>query len=310
MAARVVAGLFGGPATSLSLSVVADVVPPERRGRAMGAVMGAFAVASVFGVPAGLELARLFTWRAPFFAVAGLGVVIAILALARLPALRGHLSAPRPPPGGAPLARDPAALASLAAYASVTVAAFSIIPNISAHMQASYGVPRSRLGLLYLAGGALSFFALRVTGRLVDRFGATRVATAGTVFFVAVLYAGFVRAPFLPALAVFCGFMLGMSFRNVPMSSLSSRVPLPHQRARFLSAQSAVQHLASSVGAVFATRLLHDGPGGTLLGFDRVAWISIGFAAVLPLLLRVVERGVRRRERDRAAEPAPAFPPS
>ena len=58
VAARVVAGAFGGPATSLSLSIVADVVPPERRGRAMGAVMGAFSVASVLGVPAGLELAR------------------------------------------------------------------------------------------------------------------------------------------------------------------------------------------------------------------------------------------------------------
>src|SRR5687768_14246673 len=51
LAARIVAGAFGGPATALSLAIVSDVVPPERRGRAMGAVMGAFAVASVLGVP-------------------------------------------------------------------------------------------------------------------------------------------------------------------------------------------------------------------------------------------------------------------
>ena len=36
MVARVVAGMFGGPASSLAMSIVADVVPPERRGRAMG----------------------------------------------------------------------------------------------------------------------------------------------------------------------------------------------------------------------------------------------------------------------------------
>src|SRR5688500_6667798 len=57
IAARVIAGLFGGPATSISLAILADVVPPERRGRAMGFVMGAFSIASILGVPAGLEMA-------------------------------------------------------------------------------------------------------------------------------------------------------------------------------------------------------------------------------------------------------------
>src|SRR3954468_6244256 len=38
--ARGVAGAFGGPATSLSLAILADVIPLERRGRAMGVVMG------------------------------------------------------------------------------------------------------------------------------------------------------------------------------------------------------------------------------------------------------------------------------
>src|SRR6185295_9427747 len=41
MLARVVAGIFGGPATSLSYSIIADVIPASRRGRAMGAVMTA-----------------------------------------------------------------------------------------------------------------------------------------------------------------------------------------------------------------------------------------------------------------------------
>src|SRR5918993_1443709 len=93
LAARVLAGAFGGPAAALSLAIIADVVPPERRGRAMGIVMGAFSAASVLGVPAGLELARFGGWRVPFFAVAGVGALLAMLAIALLPPLTGHLAA-------------------------------------------------------------------------------------------------------------------------------------------------------------------------------------------------------------------------
>src|SRR5205814_5794289 len=57
MAARVMAGAFGGPATSIGMAILTDVIPPERRGKALGQVMGAFAAASVLGVPMGMQLA-------------------------------------------------------------------------------------------------------------------------------------------------------------------------------------------------------------------------------------------------------------
>src|SRR5262249_42751875 len=76
---RALAGLFGGRAPSISLSMVADAVPAERRGRAMSVVLLAFSLAAIFGVPAGLELARWAGWRAPFFAIASLGLPVVLL---------------------------------------------------------------------------------------------------------------------------------------------------------------------------------------------------------------------------------------
>ncbi|HTU57661.1 MAG TPA: MFS transporter, partial [Polyangiales bacterium] len=93
MAARVLAGFFGGPASSVALAVIADVVPSRRRGRALGLVMSGFAAASVLGVPLSLELARRAGWRAPFFAVALLGLVVGIAAITALPELRLHMRA-------------------------------------------------------------------------------------------------------------------------------------------------------------------------------------------------------------------------
>ena len=55
--ARLAAGAFGGVSSSVIVAMVGDVIPPNRRGRAMGVVMSAFPIASVLGVPFGLLLA-------------------------------------------------------------------------------------------------------------------------------------------------------------------------------------------------------------------------------------------------------------
>jgi predicted MFS family arabinose efflux permease len=297
MAARVVAGAFGGPATSIAYAIVADVIPPERRGKAMGAVMGAFSVASVLGVPAGLELARQGGWKLPFFAVAGLGVLVVAYASAVLPSLTQHIDERRTgsvlPELGAMLRRD--IVTSLLMTFFVMAASFILIPNISTYVLGNLRYPRERLGLLYLAGGSVSFFAMRGVGTLVDKLGSAVVGTLGTLGVALVVYTGFVLfPPPIGPMSIFVAFMLGMSFRNVAYNTLTTKVPRPAERARFGSVQSAVQHLASALGAFASSRMLVDGPDGTIVGLDRVAWVSIGLGLALPPLLLTVERQLSR----------------
>lgn len=238
MAARIVAGLFGGPATSVALAIIADSVPPERRGKAMGAVMGAFAAASVLGVPAGLELARLVSWRATFFSVAALSLLVTVGVMWRLPPLRGHLQKERPiSPKPRRLLLDGPSVLSLTNTALVMLGVFSIVPNISAYVQHNLGYPREYLGILYLAGGAVSFVVMRLVGNLVDRFGATLLVALGTLLFITATLLLFVTPWSLPVLPLFMTFMVSGSVRNVPLQALASRVPRPDQRARFMSAQ-------------------------------------------------------------------------
>jgi predicted MFS family arabinose efflux permease len=303
VAARVLAGAFGGPATSLSLSIVADAVPIERRGKALGAVMGAFSFASVLGVPAGLELAHAGGWRFPFFAVAALGLLVAGGALTLMPAMTGHLvrAGGAPPPPVLALLRQPVALLSLACTGASMMSGFAIVPNIAAHLQDNLAFPREGLGGLYMAGGVVSFLVLRVAGRWVDRVGAPKVATLGTAVFVTVILGAFAYPPpWLPVVVAFVCFMVGNSLRNVSINTLSSRVPAPAERARFMSAQSAVQHLASALGAALSTQLLTVEPDGRLGGMRQVAFFSIGVALLVPFLLAAVSSGITRREAERA----------
>lgn len=311
LATRWAAGMFGGPASALSLAIISDVIPPERRGRAMGAVLGAFAFASVLGVPAGLELAHLGGWRLPFFAVALAGVCAALLAFVVLPPLTLHLSRARPSGTVFELLRRPEVAVALLSNGVVMLGHFALVPNLAAYFQYNFGYPRDRLGLLYFTGGIISIGTMRVAGYLADRIGVSVVATFGTAAYIAVLTLSFISpALSIPVLALFVGFMVASSFRAVPMRALSSRVPDPEERARYLSAQSAVDHLAGAGGAVLGSRLLHELPNGRLDGMDRLGWVTVCLSAVVPLLLVFVERVVKRRERVPVALPAASVTPA
>jgi predicted MFS family arabinose efflux permease len=294
--ARIVAGAFGGPATALAFAIVGDVVPVERRGKALGTVMTAFSVSSILGVPAGLEIARHLGWRAPFFLVGASCIVITVLAVTRLPSLRGHLDQRQYRGPAAPLF-DSLSLTSLLGTAVTMVGVFAVIPNLSAFLQHNLGYPRQDLGLLYLVGGIVTFMSTRQIGILVDRFGATRMILAGTVLFAAALFFGFIRPVAVTlVILVFPLLMLAGSLRAVPLNTLVSRVPRPAQRARFMSANSAVQHAASSIGAMSSALILRSEADGRLVGMQWVALTSIGIALIVPLLAWRVETGIVARE--------------
>lgn len=69
MGARVAAGLFGGILSAMIQTIVADVVPFARRGKAMGIIMTSFSVSTVMGVPLGLFVAANSNWHTPFLAL-------------------------------------------------------------------------------------------------------------------------------------------------------------------------------------------------------------------------------------------------
>lgn len=308
MAARILAGAFGGPATSLSMAIIADVVPPARRGAAMSIVMAAFSVASVVGVPLGLYAAQLGSWRTPFFALAVIGLGVTLFVWRALPPLTRHLTGPRhtATPTLA-LLRRPEMLMTLAAAAAMTWSVFMVVPYVRSFLQNNHHVPDGDIKFLYLIGGIASFAVVRVTGPAVDRVGSTPVATLGTVLVAAALLIGFLpAAPVLPVMVVFSLFMCTASLRGVPLSALSSKLPAPHERAQYMSLQSAVQHLASSAGAISASQIVTTDAAGTLHHVDVVVFASIAFAVCMPVLLWAVERRVRA---GLVAPPAPVALP-
>jgi predicted MFS family arabinose efflux permease len=312
VAARVMAGFFGGPATSIGYAIIADCIPPERRGRAIGALMGAFSIASIVGVPVGLELARAAGWRAPFLAVGALGVPVTLGVAFALPPLRRHLEGGPPrAPGLGELFADGTVRWSYTMTALAMLSIFIVVPNVATFFEFNLGYPHAHLSRLYLAGGLASLLSMRAVGSLVDRFGSAATGAFGALLFVAGTWAAFVASPPpLSPVVLFVALMVSGAFRNVSSNTLTSKVPNPRERARFMSVQSAVQHAASAVGGFLSTRLLSERPDRSLVGMPRVALIASLLALALVPVLWLVDRRVRRRARAEAdADLAPASLP-
>lgn len=305
--ARVVAGAFGGPATAIALSILADVVPPQRRGKAMGAVMGAFAAASVLGVPAGLELAHRGGWRMPFFAVSALGLVVIVIAMAVMPPMRAHLG--RDPNAGRRPVRDfladPLVRLSLTATAVAFMGTFALIPNLASYFQYNLGYPRERLGMLYMVGGVVSFIAMRVGGAMVDKGGPNIVTVVGSLCMIGVLTFGFLPThPVLPVLVMFVTLMLANSIRSVALNTISSKVPNPAERGRFMAAQSAVQHIAAALGAGVSSLLLVEAADHKLAGMSGLVAMALVLTSVLPFVVWQIHRRLGLRSLAVAVTPS------
>src|SRR6187402_1699405 len=84
IAARIVTGLFGGVIGSISMAIVADLFPIEKRGRVMGFMQMGFGASQVLGIPISLYIANKWGWQSPFLMIVGLATVIWLTIMIKL----------------------------------------------------------------------------------------------------------------------------------------------------------------------------------------------------------------------------------
>jgi DHA1 family inner membrane transport protein len=290
--ARFAAGAFGGLAGSAVTAAVSDVVPPERRGAAMGVVMTAFPIASVLGVPTGLALAGAFEWHAPFFLLAAMSLVIGLIGWRVLPALPPHPVDTHPLQQMREICTHPIHLRGFALSAVLVFAGGCIIPFMAPSMVTNVGLTEGQLPLVYLAGGAFTFFTMPWFGRLADRHDKLHVFAAITTVACAsaLLLTHLPAVHVVVALAVTTLFMIGMSGRFPPAMALITNSVEARYRGGFMSVNSAIQQgasaFANTIAGVFVTR---EAVTGRLEGYPRVGYLAVlafGGAVYLAARLR------------------------
>ncbi|MDE2007509.1 MAG: MFS transporter [Rhodospirillales bacterium] len=277
---------FGGAYGAIVLSyrfAAADSAPPERRARALSAVMAGGVFAGVIGpqlVTLTMTLWQPFLFAATFLAQAAVAALSAlILAGVRLPRPTAAERA-----GGRPLGtilRQPRFIVAMIC-GTVAYMLMNFLMTTAPLAMRLCGIAQrdSNLGLQWhvIAMYAPSFF----TGRLIGRFGAPRMVAAGLALFAAagaVGLAGIDVAHFWLSL-ILLG--LGWNFSWLGASALVLDCHRPEERTRVQSFNDFVVFGMMALGSFSA--------GGLLLtwGWDTVIWVSF-----VPLMVAVAALALR-----------------
>ena len=281
VAARVLAGLFGGMIGAQVLAIVADTFGYERRARAMGILMTSFSLASVAGVPVGLWLASKFSWHVPFAAIGGLGVVVAMLIGLFIPPVNAHIAESRP--AGNPLRvltdifNTPNQMKALSLSIVLMLGHFAIIPFIAPSLVGNVGYSEHNIFLIYFVGGALTIFTSPLVGKIADRRGKYPVFV---VFALLSLIPVWLITNLWPmplwAVLVIAGlFFIFVNGRMIPMQAIVSGVVTPQQRGGFMSINSSMQQLATGLAALIGGAIVHKTADGRIEHYALVGYFSI-----------------------------------
>ena len=293
LVARVASGFFGGVLMALSQTIVAEVIPFERRGRAMGVVMTSFSVATVAGVPLGLFLASHFNWHAPFLAIALMVSVCAFGAVKTLPSLKGHLASHTSGDSAPSLLSnlrwvlvDPNHLRAYAMSSSMVFAGFVVIPYITLYLQGNAGFKPEQVPYVYLTGGICTLISARFIGHWSDRAGKAYAFRRLALLMPLPLLAMTLSAelPMAGVLLVSSMLFVVMSGRMIPGMALIGASADPRRRGSFMTLNSAVQSLAMGLAALVGGQILGRDGNGHLTHYWMAAILG-GGASLMSFVL-------------------------
>ncbi|WP_233962127.1 MFS transporter [Pectobacterium versatile] len=310
----ILAGCVAGPASGVLMAAVVDIVPANERGKQLAYVGMSFSLAAIVIMPLSLELAHRINWQAPFYTFGLGGLLLVLLVLWRFPSMPpAHRAQQGSSPTTAPasvlheLLASPLFLLGLTIMSLQMFGHFLLIPHFSNYFQFNLAFPRDDISLLYLCGGLASMVTMQLCGNLLDRGYASRTIVVTTLLLAVVILCGFVLPFSLSLYLVFTLFMALSAARSSSTLAITAGIPLPHQRAAFMSYQGTAANVASGLASVASAAYLSTSAGGKIDGFSQLAIASTVFAlAAMLLTLRLIPQLAERSRKMATRQPAQA----
>ena len=279
--ARLFAGLFGGLIGAQVISIVSDLFVYERRGRAMGAVMSAFAIASTVGIPLALYISNLISWHAPFIGIATLGFLLMPFIIIYMPAMNTHLVVGEKPTinlhGFKSVFSDSRQIQALLFTGFVMFGHFIIVPFINPFLEFNLGYSKKLTPLIYLVGGIAAFFSANWLGRVSDRVGKMKIFRICLFLSLpmVIIITNLVSIPYWIVLMLFGAWFTVATGRGVTSQAMVSNVADIKYRGSFQNFNSSIQQAGTGVASLLAGFIVTEGHGGKIINYFWLGVISV-----------------------------------
>ena len=285
---RFCAGVVGGTTMGASTSLLINGTPANLRGKMLATVIASFSVVSIVGMPMMLFLSTHYGWHV------ALGVICAccLLALPLIVFIIPKDSASSETKNRPSLDADTLLFAS--SNALVQFSPMLIIPMLVPLMTQQLGVPQNLLPWLFFIGGIAGYLSTKITGVLTSRYSTLLLATGSTLVFILsllVLVMDYQNA------ALFIILFLGASYsRLVSSSTITIQFPDDKQRAGFVSLQTSIMYLVTTI-AFFLSPLLLSNDDITLQSISRLLMICAIAVSGFPIVVFILQKKLTKRFR-------------
>ena len=280
LAGRIVTGMGASMISLNSISYAGDYFPYQNRGWAMGWIFSSYFAALILGVPLGSWLGDKQSWNAVFAVMGGLALAALLGIWLFLPPLAGQRS---PAPRGtaakhlrqyAGFLKTQSSLGALLSSFSASAGTMGFIAFLGVWLNDSFGIPGSKVGLVFLVSGAAALLASPLAGSIADRIGKRNQFIASNVS-LALLLIILPQTIWGPALFAACGLIsLAAAFRQGPMEAIFTEIVPSISRGSFVALKNSVSQLGIGLATLLSGILFESG------GYAAVCYLG-AFANLL-----------------------------
>jgi predicted MFS family arabinose efflux permease len=300
VAARVFTGIFGGVIGSISMAIVSDLFPIEKRGRVMGFLQMGFGTSQVLGIPISLYIANHFGWQSPFFLIVGMALIIWLFIVLKMKPITKHLEVKD---------KDTNALQHLIhtiqnrnyrigflTTALMSLGGFMIMPWGSVYAINNLHVTQEQLPLLFMIAGVATLLMMPLIGKISDKINKFTIFTFASAWMiiVVVIYANLGVTSFSIVVILNVLMMMGVMARMVPSVALVSELPKLQDRGAFMSVNSSLQQMAGGIAAAIGGMIVvQKNTHSPIEHYDTLAYVVSFFVILCVIMLYRVQKIIK-----------------